>query len=79
MNLNTFVPTLFFPQKLYTPVTNWAYCLIFKLLFVMGWAIICCIGDGLDSSLGAEGGCSSDGVLNTDFADYSDMLRCFGS
>ena len=42
------------------------------LLFVMGWAIICCIGDGLDSSLGAEGGCSSDGVLNTDFADESD-------
>ena len=49
------------------------------LLFVMGWAMICCIGDGLDSSLGAEGGCSSDGVLNTDFADYSDMLRGFGS
>ena len=36
---------------------------------------ICYIGVGLDSSLRIEVGRSSGGVLNTDFADYSDMLH----
>ena len=63
-------PYAFFPQKLHTPVTNWAYCLIFMLLFVMGWAMICCIGDGLDFCFG---------FLNTDFSDYTDADAFLGN
>ena len=42
---------------------------------MLGCRIICYIGVGLDSSLRIEVGRSGGGVLNTDFADYSDAEK----